>query len=117
MFGFLELAQRLDLLMVVLALRVPDALGNAKLSRFELTDGLGVSEAELIEALRNRSTSVIERHWVSMLVDWAKRLVDLHKRTVRQLLDDARFDTVLQNLTVGTCLLYTSDAADDSTEV
>src|SRR3981189_2795742 len=56
------------------------------------------TRAKLVHLLRHRRALVLQRDRVTVFVDRAQRLVDLDELTVRQPLDDARFDTVFQHL-------------------
>src|SRR5699024_2158173 len=63
---------------------------------------LRVSQTELVELLRHVGAGVLEWNCVTMLVNRSKRLVNLNKGTVRQLLNNTGFNAVFQDLTVGT---------------
>src|SRR3954467_9237011 len=56
--------------------------------------------AELVHLLRESGALVFQRNRVAVVVDRAERLVQLDVGTVRQALEDARLDAVLENRTV-----------------
>ena len=58
--------------------------------------------AELVHLVRHRRALVVERDRVAVLVDRAERLVHLDVLAVRQALDDAGLDAVLEHRTVRT---------------
>src|SRR5690606_23373919 len=59
------------------------------------------AQAELVHPLGHRGALVLERDGVPVLVDAAQRLVALDELTVRQPLDDAGLDAVLEDRAVG----------------
>src|SRR5699024_9347030 len=68
-----------------------------------LHDALPIfSQTKLVELLRNVGTGVLQWNRVAVLINRTQWLVNFDEGTVRQLLDDTGFDTVLQDLAVGT---------------
>ena len=55
----------------------------------------------MVQLLRYPSACVLERNRVAFGINWAERLVNFNECTIRHLLDNAGFNTVLQYLAVG----------------
>ena len=101
--SLVEAAEHLRFLVVVIRVDFVYSVHEGRIIRAEGALGLGVSESEVVQLLRHLSACILERNRVAFGINRAERLVNLDEGTIRHLLDNAGFNTVLENLRSERC--------------
>ena len=99
--SLIEAAEHLRFLVAVIRVNFVNSVHECRIIRAEGALRLGISESEVVQLLRYLSACVLERNRVAFGINWAERLVNFNECTIRHLLDNAGFNTVLQYLAVG----------------